>query len=71
MIAQPYQNSGDGSFAPLTRLHAQLHQPPQIGLRAHLPAERIHAVVVEPGFVQEGARLCGFALEGQLISPSF
>jgi hypothetical protein len=71
MLAQPSQNSGDGSLAPFARLHAPLHQPPQIGFRAHLPAERIHAVVVQAGLVQEGARLRGFALKRQLLASSF
>jgi hypothetical protein len=68
---QTGQNSRYNGLATLARLDAPLHQPPQIGLRAHLAAQRIHPVVVEPGFVQESARLRGFALERQLLASSF
>ena len=69
VIVQTSQDSRQNSLAPFARLDARLHQPPQIGLRAHLPAEGHHAIVVKPGFVQEGAGLGGFGFEGQILAP--
>jgi hypothetical protein len=37
----------------------------------HVAAESLDGVVVEAGFVEEGAGFDGFALRGQVLAPSF
>jgi hypothetical protein len=45
-----------------------VHEAAEFGFRAHVAAEGVDGVVVEGGFVEEGAGLGGFAGEGQLFS---
>ena len=59
------------SVAGFAGLDALLHQAAQLGLGAHVAAERFDRVVVEAGFVEKGAGLGGFALERQSLAPSF
>ena len=48
----------------LAGLNAGFHQAVQLGLGAHAPAQSLDGVVVEAGFVEEGAAACGFAAKG-------
>jgi hypothetical protein len=71
LLFEPCHYGGDNCLACLAWLNAGLHQAAQIGFGAHLAAQRPDGVVVEAGFVEEGAGLGGFACEGQLLASSF
>src|ERR1035437_9351595 len=69
VLLEPLHGRRNSRLAQFPRLHTLLHQPPQLSLRAHLPPQRPHAILVQPAFIQECARLRGFALERQLLAP--
>ena len=70
MLTQAGQDGGDRGFTVFTRLDAGLHQTAQLGLGAHVAAKGFDGVVVEAGFVEEEARLGGFAAKRHVFSPA-
>ena len=71
MLFEAGEDGSDYGFAVRAWLDAGVHQAAQLGLGTHMAAERLDGVVVETGFVEEGAGLGGFACEGQLLASSF
>jgi hypothetical protein len=71
VLAEARDDGGDDCLTPLIWFDAGLHQAAQLGLGTHLAAQRLHGVVEEAGFIEEGTGLGGFALKRQLLAPNF
>jgi hypothetical protein len=71
MLLEPRNRCSHRLLAGLVGGSTRTHQPPQLNLGAHLAAQGPHCVLIQCRFAQRLARLAGFALEGQLLAPSF